>query len=92
MPVSPANDNRRALLPSLDQAIAGQALSLTQPHRRFGRCYAEFVRHCGDGRHVMVRKLISGQWKGRWTKPMKVERSRILESYTSMARTEQVAA
>jgi len=51
MPVH-ANDNRRQLIASIDHAIAGQALSLDQPHRRFGRCYAEFIRHAGDGKHI----------------------------------------
>jgi hypothetical protein len=93
MSASPANDNRRTLVPSIDRAVAGQALSLNQPHRKFGRCYAEFVRHCGDGKHVMVRKLISGQWKGRWTKPLKVERSLVRAVHTNMARgADQVAA
>lgn len=83
----PANDNRRTLVPSIDRAVPGQALSLNQPHRKFGRCYAEFVRHAGDGKHVYVRKLISGMWKGRWTKPLKVERSLIIGVSTSMARS-----
>lgn len=88
----PANDNRLQLLPSIDRAIPGQALSLTQPHRKFGRCYAEFVGHVGDGRHVLVRKLISGMWKGRWTKPLKVERALVLHVHTNMARGASVAA
>lgn len=88
----PANDNRQTLLPSIDRAVPGQALSLKQPHRKFGRCYAEFVGHAGDGRHVLVRKLISGQWKGRWTKPLKVERALVIRVHTNMARGATVAA
>jgi len=86
---SPANDNRVLLVPSIDRAQPGQALSLNQPHRKFGRCYAEFVSHCGDGKHVMVRKLIAGMWKGRWTRPMKVERALIRAIYTNMARGDE---
>lgn len=81
-----ANDNRIVMVPSIDQAIPGQALSLKQPHRKFGRCYAEFVGHAGDGKHVLVRKLIAGTWKGRWTKPLKVERALIRAVHTNMAR------
>jgi hypothetical protein len=93
MPASPANDNRRTLVASIDHAVPGQALSLNQPHRKFGRCYAEFVRHAGDGKHVLVRKLISGMWKGRWTKPLKIERALIRAVHTNMARgADQVAA
>jgi hypothetical protein len=83
---SPANDNRVVLVPSIDRAIPGQALTISQPHRRFGRTYAEFVRHSGDGKHVMVRKLISGMWRGRWTQPLKIERSLIMSVHTNMAR------
>ena len=50
-----ANDNRKQLFPTVDRAIAGQALTIAQPHRRFGQAYAEFVGHAGDGRHVLVR-------------------------------------
>lgn len=82
---SAANDNKPQLVASLDRAIAGQALTLTQAHRKFGRCYAEFVRHAGDGKHVFVRKLISGMWKGRWTKPLKVERALIAAVHVNMA-------
>lgn len=81
-----ANDNRLPLLPSIDRAVAGQALSIRQPHRKFGKAYAEFVGHVGDGKHVLVRKLISGMWKGRWTKPLKVERAAIIAVHASMAR------
>jgi hypothetical protein len=80
-----ANDNSRQLLPSLDRAVAGQACTITQPHRKFGQSYAEFVRHAGDGKHVYVRKLISGMWKSRWTKPLKVERSLVRAVHTRMA-------
>lgn len=80
-----ANDNRIVLIPSIDLAVAGQALTIGQPHRRHGRCYAEFVRHVGDGKHVLVRKLISGMWRGRWTKPLKVERAAIIAVHTIMA-------
>lgn len=81
MPEIPNN-----LRSSLDWAVPGQALTIDQPHRRFGRCYAEFVGHVGDGKHVLVRKLISGMWKGRWTKPLKVVRSQVTSVHTSMAR------
>lgn len=91
MPV-PANDNRQQFFPSIDRAIPGQALTITQPHRKFGRTYAEFVRHAGDGKHVYVRKLIAGMWKGRWTKPLKVERSLIRAVHTNLARGTEVAA
>ena len=67
-----ANDNRIELVASLDFAVAGQAITITQPHRKFGRCYGEFVSHVGDGKHVLVRKLISSMYRGRWTKPIKV--------------------
>lgn len=80
------NDNRKPLFPSIDLAVPGQALTLNQPHRRFGRCYAEFVGHTGDGRHILVRKLISSTWRGRWTKPLAVERAAVAAVHTSMAR------
>lgn len=80
------NDNHPTLVPSIDRAVAGQALTITQPHRKFGRCYAEFVGHAGNGRHVLVRKLITSMWKGRWSKPMRVERSAVIGVHTSMAR------
>lgn len=81
-----ANDNQIVLLPTIDRAVTGQALTVHQAHRRFGRCYAEFVSHVGDGKHVMVRKLISGMYKARWTTPLKVERAQIIGVHTSMAR------
>jgi hypothetical protein len=81
-----ANDNIPILLASIDRAIPGQALSLSQPHRKFGSCYAEFVAHAGNGKHVLVRKLISSMWKARWTKPIRVERSLVLEVHAGMAR------
>lgn len=82
----PANDNTAQLFSSLDFAVAGQAIRITQPHRKFGRCYGEFVNHCGDGKHVMVRKLISSIYRARWTKPMKVERALVEAVHTNMAR------
>lgn len=81
-----ANDNTPILVSSIDHAVAGQALRLSQPHRKFGSCYAEFVGHAGDGKHVLVRKLIAGMWKGRWTKPLKVERALVIAVHTNMAR------
>ena len=81
-----ANDNGRVLYPSIDFAVAGQALTIRQPHRRFGQSYAEFVGHAGNGKHILVRKLISSMWKARWTKPLKVERAAIISVHTSMAR------
>lgn len=83
--MSAANDNQPILIPSLDRAVAGQALTIAQPHRKFGRCYAEFVRHAGDGKHVYVRKLISSMYRGRWTKPLKVERALVSAIHTRMA-------
>lgn len=83
-----ANDNLKALVPTIDQAIPGQALTIGQPHRRDGRCYAEFVSHAGDGKHVLVRKLISSMWKSRWTKPLKVQRTAIIAVHALMARPE----
>lgn len=88
MPSPAANDNTPILLPSIDRAIPGQALRLIQPHRKFGSCYAEFVGHCGDGKHVRVRKLISSMWRGRWTKPLRVERALVDKVHTTMARTQ----
>jgi hypothetical protein len=82
---APANDNAVILLPSIDRAIPGQALTLSQSHRKFGRCYAEFVGHAGDGKHVLVRKLISSMWKSRWTKPMAVPRALVTAVHTNMA-------
>jgi hypothetical protein len=87
-----ANDNKFQFASSLDLAVAGQAITITQTHRRFGRSYAEFVRHAGDGKHIYVRKLISGMWKGRWTKPLKIERSLVIGVHTSLARPEMQGA
>lgn len=84
--MQPANDNAPHLIPSLDRAVAGQAITIRQPHRRFGSAYAEFVGHAGNGRHVLVRKLISSMWKARWTKPLKVERASVIAVHASMAR------
>lgn len=81
-----ANDNHPELIPHLDKAIAGQALSIRQPHRKHGTAYAEFVGHVGDGKHVLVRKLISGMWRGRWTKPLKIERAIVIGVHANMAR------
>lgn len=81
-----ANDNGRVLYPSIDFAVAGQALTIRQPHRKFGQAYAEFVGHAGDGKHVLVRKLIASTWKARWTNPLKVERAAIIGVHTNMAR------
>lgn len=81
-----ANDNRKPLIPHLDQAVAGQALTIRQAHRRFGRSYAEFVGHVGDGKHVLVRKHISSMWRARWTKPLKVERAAVVQVHDILAR------
>lgn len=81
-----ANDNRLQLVPSIDHAVPGQALTIRQPHRKFGKSYAEFVGHQGDGRRVLVRKLVSGMYRGRWTSPLPVERGAIIAVHTNMAR------
>jgi hypothetical protein len=81
-----ANDNRPILVPFLDRAVAGQALTISQPHRKFGSAYAEFVGHVGNGKHVLVRKLISSMWKSRWTKPLKIERAQVIAVHGLMAR------
>lgn len=70
----------------IDRAVAGQALTIRQPHRKFGKCWAEFVGHVGNGKHVLVRKNISSMWKSRWTKPMKVARADVLAIHLTMAR------
>lgn len=80
-----ANDNRPQLSASIDRAVPGQALTIRQAHRRFGRSYAAFVGHAGDGRHVLVRKLIASMYRVRWTKPLKVERAAIISVSTYMA-------
>jgi hypothetical protein len=80
-----ANDNRSILFTTIDKAVPGQAITIAQAHRRNGRSYAEFVGHAGDGRHVFVRKLISGMWRSRWTKPMRVERAAIIAVHDVMA-------
>lgn len=84
--MQPANDNTPRLIPSLDRAVAGQAITIRQPHRRFRTAYAEFVEHAGDGKHILVRKLISGMWKARWTGLHKVERALVIAVHASMAR------
>jgi hypothetical protein len=76
----------QTFITSLDFAVAGQAMTITQPHRRFGQCYGEFVGHVGDGKHIIVRKLISSMYRGHWTKPMKVERRLVAAVHASMAR------
>lgn len=81
-----ANDNVIQLVTSLDRAIPGQALTIHQPHRRFGSCYAEFVGHVGDGRHVLVRKLISSMYRARWTNPTKLKRGDVIDVHAAMAR------
>lgn len=80
-----ANDNLIQLVASVDRAVPGQALTIRQPHRKFGRSYAEFVGHTGNGRHVLVRKLISSMWRARWTKPLRVARADIIAVHTTMA-------
>lgn len=86
VPPKPANDNRVILIPSIDAARPGQALTIDEAHRRFGRTYAEFVRAAGDGRHVYVRKLLSGRPRARWSEPLKIDMAIIRHVHTSMAR------
>jgi hypothetical protein len=81
-----ANDNQVILVPALDKAVAGQALTIAQAHRKFGQSYAEFVGHAGNGKHILVRKLISSMWKSRWSNPIKVERSLVIAVHDRMAR------
>lgn len=81
-----ANDNRPQFLPTIDRAVSGQAVTIRQAHRKFGRCYAEFVGHVGDGKHVLVRKLISGRFRARWSNPLKVERALVIAVHTNLAR------
>lgn len=81
-----ANDNTRQFFAVIDRAVPGQALKIEQPHRKFGSCYAEFVAHAGDGKHILVRKLISSTWRARWTNPMKVARADVLAVHTHLAR------
>lgn len=83
-----ANDNDRQFFPTIDFAVAGQALKINQPHRKFGQCYAEFVAHAGDGKHIVVRKLISSTHRARWTNPIRVERADVLAVHTHLARAE----
>ena len=87
MALTYANDNQPVLFPSLDLAQTGQALTVIQPHRRFSRCYAEFVRHAGDGKHIYVRKLISSMWRARWTKPLMVDRALVSAVHATLAQT-----
>lgn len=81
-----ANDNRKPFGATIDRAVPGQAITLAQPYRRFGRCYAEFVAHIGDGKHILVRKLISSTWRARWTKPLMVARADVIEVHGLLAR------
>jgi hypothetical protein len=74
-----ANDNHITLTKNLDRAVPGQALTIRQPHRKFGQAYAEFVGHVGDGKHVLVKKLISSMYRARWTKPLRVARADVIE-------------
>ena len=76
------------LIPQLDFAVAGQALSVRQAHRKFGRCYAEFVSHAGNGRDVLVRKLISSTWNARWSNPLRVKRADVIAVHDHLARRE----
>lgn len=87
MALTPANDSHPTFRTALDLAQTGQALTLIQPHRRFGRCYGEFVRHAGDGKHVYVRKLISSMRRARWTKPIMVDRALVSAVHATLART-----
>lgn len=80
------NDNRLPLFSSIDKAIQGQALTISQPHRKFGTAYAEFVGHAGNGKHVLVRKLIASMYQARWTKPLRIERAQVLSVHTTMVR------
>lgn len=73
------------LCSTLDQAVPGQAMTLRQAHRKFGRCYAEFVAHAGDGKHILARKLISSMHSARWTKPLVVARADVMTVHTLMA-------
>lgn len=63
----------------------GVAITIRRPASRFGKCMAEYVRESGDGKHVVVRKLISSMWHARWTKPMKIDRTDILEVHGFLA-------
>lgn len=81
----PANDNRIELVASLDQAVPGQAITIRQGHRKFGKAYAEFVGHSGDGKHILCRKLISSMYRSRWTRPLKVARADVMAVHTRLA-------
>lgn len=82
-----ANDNEAVIYPaSRSDLVPGRALRISRPASRGKTCFAEFVSHSADREHVIVRKLISSLWRARWTKPMKVHRSAIVEVYDSMAR------
>ena len=70
---------------SLDRAVIGQAMTVRQDHRKFGRTYAAFAGHAGDGKHVLVRKLITSMHRARWTKPIMVARSDVMAMHLRMA-------
>ncbi len=73
-----ANDNAQQFFPTIDRAVAGQAITIRQAHRKFGQSYAEFVSHAGDGKHIVCRKLISSMYRSRWSKPLKVARADVM--------------
>jgi len=78
-----ANDN--PLPTSLDRAVIGQAMTIRQAHRKFGKSYAAFAGHAGEGKHVLVRKLITSMFRARWTKPMRVARADVMAMHSCMA-------
>lgn len=84
--LQPANDNSLQLFSTIDRAVAGQAITLHQPHRKFRKCYAKFVGHTGDGKHILASKLISSMYRARWTKPLKVERALVIDVHLLMAK------
>lgn len=85
MPRAAANDNGPRFGATLDRLVPGQALTLRQPHRRFGTCYAAFAGHAGDGRHILAAKLITSMYRSRWTKPLPVDRADVLKIHAAMA-------
>lgn len=80
-----ANDNSLQLVASIDHAVSGQAITLRQSHRKHGKCWAEFIGHTGDGKHILARKLISSTWRSRFTKPLTIARSDVIAVHTVMA-------
>lgn len=80
-----ANDNSVVFYPTIDLAIAGQALMIRRPSSKHGTCYAEFLGHAGDGKHIIVRKLIASMWKSHWTKPMKILRADVVKVHFGFA-------